>query len=96
MTCGKLLKSNLKNFGQARAGGSATAFTEWATLAQDGAGWRKPVTKRLFGIGKSHTRPPRCDTSVPPEEIRRFFLQRAAEFAQRCAVFDAVVATPAP
>jgi hypothetical protein len=80
MACCKSLERNL---GQARAGGSANAFTKWVTLAQDGAGWRKPVTERLFGIGKSLVRPPRCDTSVPPEEIWRFFVQRAAEVALR-------------
>ena len=57
---------------------------------------RKHLTERVFDVCKPRMWPPRCDTSVPPEEIRRFFLQRAAEFAQRCAVFDAVVATPAP
>jgi hypothetical protein len=44
MTYGRSLGRYLKHFGQARAGGSAPAFTEWATLAQDRAGWRKLLT----------------------------------------------------
>ena len=35
MTCGRSLGRYLKHFGQARAGGSAPAFTELATVAQD-------------------------------------------------------------
>jgi len=96
MTYGRSLKRDLKHFGQARAGGSASAFTESATLAQDRAGWRMLVTKRPFGVGKPHMRPPRCGTRVSPEDIRRFMAQRAAEVAQRRAIFDAAVATPTP
>jgi hypothetical protein len=81
---------------QARAGGSAPAFTEWATIAQDRAGWQKLLTERPFGVGKPRLRPPRCDTRVSPEDRRRFILQRAAEVAQRRAIFDAAVATPMP
>jgi hypothetical protein len=33
---------------------------------------------------------------VPPEDIWRFRAQRAAEVAQRRAIFDAAVATPTP
>jgi hypothetical protein len=33
---------------------------------------------------------------VSPEDRRRFILQRAAEVAQRRAIFDAAVATPMP
>jgi hypothetical protein len=35
MTYGRSLGRYLKHFGQARAGGSAPAFTELATVAQD-------------------------------------------------------------
>jgi hypothetical protein len=87
---------SFKHFGQARADGSAPAFTEWATLAQNCAGWRKLLTKRPFGVGKPHVRPPRCDTRVPPDHMRRFMAQLAAEVAQRRAIFDAAVATPTP
>jgi hypothetical protein len=76
--------------------GSAPAFTEWATLAQDRAGWRVLVTKRPFGVGEPQVRPPRCDTQVSPEDMRRFMAQRAAEVTQYRAIFDAAVATPTP
>jgi hypothetical protein len=33
---------------------------------------------------------------VSPEDMRRFMAQRAVEVAQRRAIFDAAVATPAP
>ena len=81
MTYGRPLERHLKNFGQARADCSAFAFTEWATLAQDRAGWRKLVTERPFDVGKPHI---------------RFMAQRAAEVAQRHALFDAAIATPTP
>ena len=96
MTYGRSLERHLKHFGQARADGSVPAFTEWATLAQDGAGWRKLVTERPFGAGKLHVRPPQCDTRVSPADRRRFMAQRAAEVAQRHALFDAAIATPTP
>ena len=96
MTYGRSLERHLKHFGQARTDGSALAFTEWATLAQDRAGWRKLVTERPFDVGKPHVRPPRCDTRVSPADRRRFMAQRAAEVAQRRALFDAAIATPTP
>jgi hypothetical protein len=96
MTYGRSLGRYLKHFGQARADGSAPAFTEWAILAQDRAGWRRLVTKRPFGVGKPHVRSPQCDTRVSPDDMRRFMAQRAAEVAQRRAIFDAAVATPTP
>jgi hypothetical protein len=54
------------------------------------------LTKRPFGVGKPHVRPPRCDTRVSPEDMRRLMAQRAAEVTQRRATFDAAVATTAP
>jgi hypothetical protein len=96
ITYGRSPGRYLKHFGQARAGGSAPAFTEWATLAQDRADWRKLMTKRPFDVGKPHVRPPRCYIRVSPEDLRWFMAQRAAEFAQRRAIFDAAVATPTP
>jgi hypothetical protein len=54
------------------------------------------VTERLFDIGKPHVRPPRCETGVLPEEMRRFMAQRTAEVSQRRAIFDTAVAKPAP
>jgi hypothetical protein len=72
MTCGRSLGRYLKRFGQARADGSAPAFTEWTNLAQDRAGWRKLVTERPFDVGKQHVRPPRITfggswRSAPPK-----------------------------
>jgi hypothetical protein len=54
------------------------------------------LTKRPFGVGKPHVRSPRCDTRVSPDDMRRFMAPRAAEVAQRRAIFDAAVATPTP
>jgi len=60
-------------------GGKAITFSEWATLAQDRAGWLKLVTKVPFDIAKSQLRPrpPWCDIRVTPEEKRRSLAQRA-------------------
>jgi hypothetical protein len=96
MTYGRSLGRYLKHSGHARAVGSAPAFTEWASLAQDRAAWRKPATERPFGVGKPHVRPPRCDTRVSLEGMRQLMAQRAAEVARRRAIFDAAVATPTP
>jgi hypothetical protein len=57
---------------------------------------RKLVTERPFGVGKPHARPPRCETRLSPESIRRFLAQSAAEIAQRHAIFDAAVTTSTP
>mmetsp|Transcript_61624 Transcript_61624/g.116039 ORF Transcript_61624/g.116039 Transcript_61624/m.116039 type:complete len:112 (-) Transcript_61624:343-678(-) len=96
MTYGRSLERHLKHVGLQHADGSALAFTEWATLAQDRAGWRMRVTKPPFDIGQPHVRQPRCDTRVSPEDKRRFFAQRAAEAEQRRALFDAAVAADTP
>jgi len=72
-------------FGLVDDSGKAISFSEWATLAQDRAGWLKLVTKVPFGIGKLQLRPPRCDTRVTPEEKRRFLARRAQETEQRRA-----------
>ena len=58
-------------------------FTQWARLAQGRAGWHK------FATGKPFVRQPRGDTRVAPEDKRRAVAQRAAEIAERRAVFDA-------
>jgi len=68
---------------------SGIIFSEWATLAQDRAGWLKLVTKVPFDIGKPQLRPPRCDTRVTPEEKRRFLARRAQETEQRRDIFNA-------
>ena len=44
MTCGRSLERHLKHFGLMDDGGKAISFSEWATLAQDRAGWLKLVT----------------------------------------------------
>ena len=64
-------------------------FTEWARLAQDRAGWQNFVTTPPFTIGKPFVRQPRGDTKMTPEDRRRAVAQRAAEIAERRAVFDA-------
>ena len=58
-------------------------------LAQDRAGWHKLVAAPPFAIGKPFVRQPRGDTRVTPEDKRRAVVQRAAEIAERRAVFDA-------
>ena len=65
------------------------AFTEWAPLAQDRAGWRKLVTEPPFKLGKPCVRQPRGDTRVTPEDKHRAAEQRAAEIAKRRADFNA-------
>jgi len=89
MTYGRSLERHLKYFGLVDDGGKAITFSEWATLAQDRAGWLKLVTKALFDIGKRQLRPSRYDTRVTPEEKRRFLAQRARESEQRLALFNA-------
>ena len=83
MTYGRSLQRHLYHFGL------PTVFTEWAHLAQDRAGWHKLVTTPPFAIGKPFVRQPRGDTRVTPEDKRRAVAQRAAEIAERRAVFDA-------
>jgi hypothetical protein len=51
VTYGRSLERYLKHFGQARAGGSAPAFTEWFTLAQGCARWHELMTDLPFGVG---------------------------------------------
>ena len=58
MTYGRSLQRHLAHFNL------PTAFTEWAPLAQDRAGWRKLVTKPPFTLGKPFVRQPRGDTRV--------------------------------
>jgi hypothetical protein len=89
MTYGRSLERHLKYFGLVDDSGKAISFSEWATLAQDRAGWLKLVTKVPFDIGKPQLRPPRCDTRVTPEEKRRFLARRAQETKQRRALFNA-------
>jgi len=89
MTNGRSLERHLKYFGLVDDGGKAITFSEWATLAQDRAGWLKLVTKAPSSIGKPQLRPPRCDTRVTPEEKRSFLARRAQETEQRRALFNA-------
>jgi len=46
---------------------TSIAHSDWATLAQDRAGWLKLVTKVPFDFGKPQLRPPRCDTMATKE-----------------------------
>ena len=65
-----------------------TKSTEWARLAQDRAGWQKPVTTPPFAIDKPFVRQPRGDTRATPDDRRRAVAQRAAEIAERRTIFD--------
>ena len=59
LTYGRSLQRHLAHFNL------PAAFTEWAPLAQDRAGWRKLVTEPPFKlIGKPFVRQPRGDTRV--------------------------------
>ena len=77
MTYGRSLQRHLAHFNL------PTAFTEWAPLAQDRAGWRKLVTEPPFKLRKPFVRQPRGDTRVTPEDKQRLAEQRAAEIAKR-------------
>jgi len=65
MTYGRSLERHLKYSGLVDDGGKAITFSEWATLAQDRAGWLKLVTKAPVNIEKPQLQPPRCDTATP-------------------------------
>ena len=52
MTYGRSLQRHLADFNL------PMAFTEWAPLAQDRAGWHKPVTEPPFKRGKPFVRQP--------------------------------------
>ena len=70
MSYGRSPERYLKYFGLVDDSGKATSFSQWATLAQDRAGWLKHVTKVPFDIEKPQLRPPRCNTRVRPEKKR--------------------------
>ena len=86
MTYGRSLQHHLAHFNL------PAAFTEWAPLAQDRAGWRQLVTKPPFKLGsKPFVRQPRGDTMVTPEDKQRLAKERAAEIARRRADFNAAI-----
>ena len=85
MINGRLLQRHLAHFIL------AAAFTEWAPLAQDRAGWRKLMAKPPFALGKPFVRQPRGDTRVTPEDKQRLAKERAAEIARRRADFNATI-----
>jgi len=89
VTYGRSLERHLKYFGLMDDSGKAISFSEWATLAQDRAGWLKLATEVPFDIGNPQLRPPRCDTRVTPEEKRFFLARRAQETKQRRVLFNA-------
>ena len=53
------------------------------------SGWQKLMTSSPFAIGTLFVRQPRGDTRVTPGDRRRAATQRAAEIAERRAIFDA-------
>jgi len=65
-----------------------TEFTEWASLAQDRAGWHKLMTTPHLAIGEPFVRQPRGNTGLTPDDRRRAVAQRAAAIAERRAIFD--------
>ena len=79
---------------EARATCTTSAFRQ---CSPSGHTWRRTapggtsllVTTPPFAIGKPFVRQPRGDTKVTPEDKRRAVAQRAAEIAERRAVFDA-------
>ena len=81
----------MKYFRLVDGSGKAITFSEWATLAQDRAGWLKLITKVPFDFDKPQLRPPRCDTRVTLEETRRFLARRAQETEQRRALINAEI-----
>ena len=85
MTYGRSLQRHLAHFNL------PAAFTEWASLAQDRAGWRKLVTQPPFKLGKPFVRQPRGDTRVTPEDKQRLAKERAAEIARRRSDFNATI-----
>ncbi len=84
MTYGRSLQRHLAHFNL------QAAFTEWASLAQDRAGWRKLVTPPPFKLVS-----PSCDNQEAhpgePGGQQRLAKERAAEIARRRADFNATI-----
>ena len=72
MAFGRSLQRHLNDFDL------PTVFTEWENLAQDHAGWHKPVTEPTFAIGRPFVRQPRGETRMTPEDKRRSLDRRTA------------------
>ena len=84
MTYGRSLQRHLAHFNL------PAAFTEWVSLAQHRAGWRKLVKEPPFQLGKPHVRQQRSDIRVTPEDKLRLAEQRAAEISKRRADFNTI------
>jgi hypothetical protein len=61
------------------------AFSEWGTLVQGRAGWRKLVTKAPFDIRKPQLRPPRYVTSIRHLDTTPELHQKSSVGPLRCA-----------
>ena len=83
VTYGRSLQRHLNRFGL------PAVFAKWAYLAQDRAGWHKPVTTPPFAIGKPFVWQSRDDIGVTPEDKRQAVAQCAAEITERRVAFDA-------
>ena len=83
MTYGRPLERHHKRFSL------PLAYTEWAGIAQNRVDWHKRVTKPPFTIGKPFLRRPRGDSRRTAEQKREDEARRAAEIAERRAIFDA-------
>ena len=77
------LERHLKLFGL------LLANTEWARIAQNRADWHMRAAQPPFAISEPFVRRPRCDSRKTPEQKRVDEARRAAETAERRAVFDA-------
>ena len=96
MTFGRSLERHLQYFEHIDADGTGLAFTEWAQLAQDRAGWYKLVTKPPFALGKPFVRQPRPDTRLSSEDKQRLMEQRDADIAERRAALNDIASPPQP
>ena len=83
MTYGRSLKRHLKRLVL------PLAYTDSAHIAQSRTEWYKRATKPPFTIGKPFLRRPRGDSRRTAEQKHMDKTRRAAEEAERRAVFDA-------
>ena len=83
MTHGRSLQRHLSHFDP------PAGSTEWAHLAQDRAGWHRPVTTPPFGTSKPFVRQSQGDARYTPEDMRWAVAHRAANAPGQRAAHDA-------
>ena len=86
LTFGRSLERHLNYFGLVDDSGKAVTISEWATLAQDSAGWLKLVTKMPFDTGKPQLRPPSATTGHAIGEAELFGLARYRDGTAACSL----------